>query len=147
VVELRASVEPAASAERVWEAATDWAAQGQWIPLTTTHVVDTRADGAATRLDAWTGVGPVGFHDHMIVRVWEPPHRLVLEHVGRVVRGSAGFDIAPITPELCRVEWWERLDPPLGVVGAVALRIARPALTVGLRATLRRLARLAESRH
>jgi hypothetical protein len=145
VLELRVSVEPAASAERAWAVATDWAAQGDWIPLTTTRVVETRGDGAATRLDAWTGVGPVGFHDHMDVRVWEPPHRLVLEHVGRVVRGSAGFDITPITPDLCRVEWWERLDPPLGVVGGVTARIARPALNAALRMTLRRLARLAEA--
>ena len=40
-------------------------------------------------LRAVTAIGPVGFTDTMEIVEWDPPHRCVVRHTGRVVRGEA----------------------------------------------------------
>lgn len=44
---------------------------------------------------ARTAVGPLGFDDPMEVTRWDPPHRVELHKLGRIVRGSATITVEP----------------------------------------------------
>lgn len=141
MAELRASANAAATPAQLWAAITDWPGQSRWIPLTRARKV-AGPDGVGARIEAWTGIGRVGFLDPMVVEVWDPPHRLVLRHTGRVVRGRAGYDIAD-TGSGSRLTWWEQVVPPLGVVGRVGWQVLAPVAEVILRRCLRRVAEIA----
>lgn len=142
---LRAEVMVAVPVERLWAQLIDWPSQGAWIPLTRVRTVAGTARGVGGRIEAWTGVGAVGFIDPMVITRWEPPHSCEVLHTGRVVRGEAGFDVAAAGPERSRVAWWESLDLPLGALGALGWRLAAPLNQAVLRRALHRLRTLAEA--
>jgi uncharacterized protein YndB with AHSA1/START domain len=123
--------------DKVWEAVTDWEGQRTWVLLTTV-TVDEGEPGVGQRLTAVTGIGPLAFADHMEVTHWEPPHRVDVRHLGRVVRGTGTFSFEPV-PGGTRFTWVEDLEPPFGVPGRVAFALARPAMELMLRFSLRRL--------
>jgi hypothetical protein len=133
------------SPELLWKVVTDWDRQGEWIPFTRSRAVGGSAVGTGSRVRAWTGLGPIGFYDDMVVREWQPPSVLELEHVGRVVRGTAGFRIEPLGGRGSRITWWERISPPFGRLGAIGWRLATPLARVGLVYVLRRLASVASA--
>lgn len=145
---LRDAVEVDAPATRLWEVVTDWPRQGEWIPLTRVRTPAGDGKGVGTRVEAWTGVGRVGFLDTMIVTRWsEEPHgRKVCEvlHTGRVVRGEGGFEVEPAGQRRSRLLWWESVELPLGPVGVVGWRLLRPLWRIGTRRALQRLRGLAE---
>ena len=58
---------------------TDWDVHDRWMLLT--RAEGGRAEGET--ISAFTGVGPVGFLDTMMITVWEPPPRAVVRHTGR----------------------------------------------------------------
>lgn len=141
MAELRAAASTGSTADQLWSAITDWPGQSRWIPLTRARKVG-GPDGVGARIDAWTGVGRLGFVDTMVVEVWRPPHELVLRHTGRVVRGRAGFSIAP-TPAGSRLVWWEQIELPLGALGRILWPVAAPFAAAVLRRSLRRVAAIA----
>ena len=95
--------------------------------------------GVGGRIEAITGIGPVGLVDEMEITRWEPPHRAYVKHVGRLVRGSASFEVRP-RPGGSTFVWTEDLDLPLGAAGVVGFRLVRPLIGYGLRLSLRRFA-------
>ena len=101
-----------------------------------------RAEGAS--IEAWTGLGRLAVRDTMTIVVWEPPHRCVVRHTGRVVRGSGAFEVQELTPTTSRVVWSEWLDLPLGLLGRLGWPLVRPLVRLGVGISLRRLARLVE---
>ncbi|GAA1956146.1 SRPBCC family protein [Catenulispora subtropica] len=139
--ELRVHADVAVPAERAWAAIADWESQGAWM-------IATRVSGAAEavggRLEGWTGLGPIGFLDTMTVTEWDPPHRCVVLHTGRVVRGTGGFEVAPNGENRCRITWWERVDLPLGAVGRAGWLVAGPLTRLFFAASLRRLKKILE---
>ena len=141
---LRAESEVAVPAERLWALLADWSRQGEWIPLTSVRAV--RGDGhrVGGRIEAWTGIGPIGFTDPMVVTHWDPPRRCEVLHLGSVVRGEGGFDVVA-SDAGARVVWWESVELPLGPVGQVGWRLSGPMVRMGLELSLARLRRLAES--
>jgi len=143
--ELQAEISTDVSPDRLWHVATDWPNQGQWIPFTRAYAVGSGPTGAGSRVAAWTGIGPVGFLDKMIIEVWEPPRRLELRHVGKIVRGSAGFVIEALDHRGSRIVWWERIDMPLGRLGTLAWPIVRPVAGWALQRSLRKLAGVASA--
>jgi hypothetical protein len=146
VADLIARLDTDVPPELLWDVVTDWSRQGEWIPLTTAEAADAGPLDEGSRVRAWTGLGRIGFWDEMVVRRWEPPTVLELEHVGRVVRGTAGFHIEPLGTRGSRITWWERISPPLGRAGALGWRLARPAARAGLVYVLHRLAAVASAR-
>jgi hypothetical protein len=143
--ELQAQISTDASPERLWAVATDWPNQGRWIPLTTARVVGDEPAASGSRVEAWTGIGRVGFMDVMIIEEWDPPRRLDLRHVGKIVRGSAGFVIEPLGNRGSRIVWWERVDMPFGPIGRLAWPIVALVSRWALRSTLRKLAGVASA--
>lgn len=137
---LTLSVDVAAPVEATWRAAVDWERQGEWVLGTTV-----RGTGAAVggTLEAFTGVGRLGFLDTMEITVWDPPHRCEVLHTGRVVRGT-GLFLVEERPGGSRFVWSETLDLPLGAVGRVGWPLVRPLFAAGVRRSLQKFARMVE---
>jgi carbon monoxide dehydrogenase subunit G len=136
----------AAPPEAVWEAVTDWAGQDSWM-LGTTIVPGPGPGGRGVgeRLTAVTALGPVRFDDLMEVTLWDPPHRVDVRHLGKVVRGTGSFIVEP-APGGAWLTWVEDLELPLGRAGQAGFTMVGPLARGGLRLSLRRLARDLEAR-
>jgi hypothetical protein len=141
-VEERVAV--AAPVEVAWGALTDWQGQSGWMVLTAV-TAEPGGHRVGERLDAFTRIGGVGFHDPMEVTRWDPPHRVEVAHLGRVVRGTGIFEVRP-APGGAWLVWAEDLDLPLGRPGSLGFKVVRPAFQLMLRRSLRRLAKQVESR-
>jgi hypothetical protein len=131
-----------APAEKVWSHLVDWDLHGDWMFLT-------RASGGTAvgeSIEAFTGIGRLGFLDRMTILVWEPPRRAVVRHTGSVVRGSGAFEVREQTAQRSQVVWSEWIDLPFGVLGRIGWPIVRPLIRAGVSFSLRRFARLVEAR-
>ena len=140
-VEERVAV--AASPLVVWEALTDWEGQSGWMVATTVTTESGGGHRVGERLTAVTKVAGVGFSDAMEVTRWDPPRRVEVAHLGRVVRGTGTFAVEP-APGGAWCIWAEDLDLPLGLLGRLGFALLRPAFQLMLRRSLRRLARQVE---
>jgi hypothetical protein len=138
---LSVSVEIDAPADCTWDLVTDWARQGEWMPVTEVRVSAEVPVGIGARISARSGVGPAGFVDPMVIDVWEPPYRCEVVHLGKVVTGRGVFLVEPLAGGRSRFTWQEVLDGTGArkVVDLVGLPPTRALLNVALR----RLARLA----
>jgi uncharacterized protein YndB with AHSA1/START domain len=123
-VEVRRTVPTPLDA--VWDALTDFAAYGRWIPLTSM-----RTEAGPARLGwafgGFTGLGPVGFLDSMLVVKWEPPldgeARFAVRKTGRVLRGWADVRLAATDAGGTDVVWREEIVPRPETLG----RLIAPA--------------------
>jgi len=121
-----------------WRTATDWPRQHEWIWATRVR----GGHGTGAEVTGWTGIGPIGFTDPMVITEWDPPRRCVLQHTGWLVRGSGTFEVLPHGPG-SQFRWTEHLQLPVPpVIGALAGRVITPIAAWGLRSSLRRFARL-----
>jgi hypothetical protein len=103
-------------------------------------------DGASvgSELAAWTGTGPAGFWDTMVITRWDPPYRVDVTHTGKVVKGTGTMEVVALPGGRSRFVWSEELDLPLGLVGRAGWPIARPAVLLGVRRTHEACGRLVE---
>ncbi|MGZ4596600.1 MAG: SRPBCC family protein [Actinomycetes bacterium] len=141
MAELVVTCDVAAPREKVWAALVDWNLHERWMLFT-------RATGGAAvsePIEAFTGIGRLGFLDTMTITVWEPPQRAVVRHTGRVVRGSGSFEVVETAPGCSRVVWSEWVDLPLGLLGRLGWPLFRPFLKAGVGFSLRRLANYVET--
>ncbi|MCZ3386732.1 MAG: SRPBCC family protein [Actinomycetia bacterium] len=125
----------------VWAAVTDWPRQSEWMLGTTVRVTDRGGVGVGGGLEAFTGVGRVGFLDTMVITEWNPPHRCVVRHTGNVVKGLGIFEVLALPAGRSRFVWAEELDLPLGVAGRAGWPLVRPGFAWGVRRSLQKLAR------
>lgn len=138
------SVEVDVAPQVLWDTLVHWERQGEWMLLTRVRPTRDGGQGVGAGIEGWTGVGPLGLRDPMTVRVWEPPHRCVMRHEGRLVRGAGAFEITDLGGGRSRFTWAEYLDLPFGPLGRLAWPLARPLTRAGVRTSLRRLKRLVE---
>jgi hypothetical protein len=109
----------------VWDTLTDFGAYGRWIPLTSM-----RTDPPPVRpgwsFGGFTGLGPVGFLDSMLVVKWEPPAdgaaRFTVRKTGRVLRGWADVRLAADDAGGTEVVWREEIVPRPETLGRLAAR-------------------------
>ena len=135
---IAAQVTVAAGPAATWRAAVDWPRQHEWIWATRVR----GGHGPGAEVTGWTGIGPIGFTDPMVITEWDPPHRCVLQHTGWLVRGTGIFEVAPHGPG-SQFRWIEHLQLPVPpAVGRLACRVITPVAEWGLRSSLRRFARL-----
>jgi Polyketide cyclase / dehydrase and lipid transport len=128
---------------RVFERLVDVPGQGDWMVGTRVFAVEgsTPAPEARAVLLAVTGVGGFGLVDELLVTECEPPARWVVEHHGRVIRGTGTFEVAP-APGGSTVTWHEDLTLPFGLLGRAGWPVVKPLVGWGLRRSLRTLAGL-----
>jgi hypothetical protein len=141
---LTLRVPVAASVEAVWAGATDWAGQGEWMLGTSVRPTAQDGVGVGGGIEAFTGVGRVGFLDTMVITRWDPPRACHVVHTGRLVRGTGAFEVESREGGATFV-WSEDLDLPLGVVGRLGWPLVRPLFAAGVRLSLRRFARWVEA--
>lgn len=97
------------------------------------------------RIEAFTGWKGLGFTDPMTITAWEPPHRCVVRHDGRVVRGWAAFEVEP-APNGARLVWTEWLTLPMGALGELGFALTKPLWRWFLGLSLRRFPAYLSSR-
>ena len=135
---IAAQVTVAAEPAATWRAAVDWSRQHEWIWATRVS----GGHGRGAEVTGWTGIGPVGFTDPMVITEWDPPRRCVLKHTGTVVRGTGIFEVAPHGPG-SQFQWTEQLQLPVPpAVGRLAGLVITPIAEWALRSSQRRFARL-----
>ncbi|MGH8957913.1 MAG: SRPBCC family protein [Acidimicrobiia bacterium] len=138
------SVDISAPLAEVWEAVSNLKGHERWMG----DVESIRFDGNVTSgpgtvLEVATRVGPFRLADRMTVTVWEPPHRIVVEHRG-LVKGTGEFLVFTIAGAT-RFTWSEELHFPLYVGGQLADLLLRPLLAAIWRRSLSRLKELVEA--
>lgn len=136
MAELSLAVDVDASPEAVWDAAVDWDRQHEWMVGTTVR----GGHGLGATLTAFTGWHGIGFTDPMTVTAWDPPRRCVVRHDGRVVRGTAAFEVVPVEGGRARFVWTEWLVLPLGVLGEIGWLVVRPLVLPALRRSMEQFA-------
>ena len=139
------TVDVDAPVEQTWAGVTDWAGQGEWMLGTRVWPTDQGGQGVGGGIEAFTGVGPLGFLDRMEITLWEPPRRCHVLHLGRVVRGTGAMEVEPLPGDRSRFVWREDLDLPLGLLGRLGWPLVRPAFAFGVQLSLKRFARWVEA--
>jgi hypothetical protein len=139
------TVDVDASVEQTWAGATDWAGQGQWMLGTSVRPTAHGGQGVGGGIEAFTGVGRLGFLDRMEITLWEPPRRCHVRHLGRLVRGTGAFEVEPRGEGGAVFVWREDLELPLGVLGRLGWPLVRPLFAYGVLLSLRRFARWVEA--
>lgn len=142
---LELSVIIDAPQEVVFAAMADWEAQGQWMLGTEVRTTGVGGVGVGATFEAFTGVGPAGFLDTMVITEWDPPRRVVVEHTGRVVRGLGIMEVLALPDGRSRFVWGEQIIPPLGALGRLGWPLVRPAFALGVKRSLDAFARLVEA--
>ncbi len=149
MAELVVSTEVNASLDKVWAALTDWETHGDWMLATTVQRTTDQGDGVGAGIEGITGIGPFVMRDTMTLSQWQPPPaspaRCVVEHTGKVVRGSGALEVEELGPDQSRVVWSEWVQLPLGLLGETGWIAVRPLAALFLRISLRRLARFVEA--
>lgn len=139
-VEVRLEVVVEAPAEQTWQAAVDWDRQGEWMLGTRVRGTAQAGQGVGGGIEAFTGVGRLGFLDTMQITAWEPPYRCAVLHTGRVVRGTGLFEVQAVDDDVSLFVWSEQLDLPLGLIGRAGWPVVRPLFLAGVRRSLDRFA-------
>jgi len=144
-VSLVRTVDVAAPAAQTWAGATDWAHQRLWMLGTSVRPTRQDGQGVGGEIEAFTGVGRLGFLDTMQITRWTPPAHCDVRHTGAVVRGTGAFDVVPRGEHASTFVWREDLELPLGALGRVGWSVVRPPFLAGLQVSLRRFARWVEA--
>jgi len=121
-------------AATLWAYITDWPRQGEWVPHTRVEraVPSDPATSVGGRIRAWSGLGLVGFWDHMTITAWETgadgSGRCEVLHTGKVVRGEGEFIVEVTGPATSRFVWKEMAALPFGRAGVLGWRLVRPVV-------------------
>ena len=145
IASLVLSVPVAAPAAETWAGAVDWDAQSRWMLGTTVHGTAQDGVGVGGGIEAFSGVGRLGFLDVMEITAWDPPRRCDVKHLGRVVRGTGVFEVRQSGPQSSEFVWREDLDLPLGLLGRLGWPLVRPFFAFGVKLSLKRFARWVEA--
>ncbi len=133
----------------VWDVLTDWERQCDWM-LEMSEIVVTSAQRAGVGVTARATIRMGGIRTTDLVRidVWEPSRQLGMSHDGWV-KGRGDMWLSALPGKRAKLDWREELHPPLGVLGAVGLRVFRPLIRRTFKrdvAILRNIVRLEASR-
>lgn len=136
-----------ASRAAVWQVLTAWERQAEWmVDALEVEVLTPRRDGIGVTLRCPTRLVGVVVQDVLRVTGWEPLSYLEVAHLGRVIRGTAAFELSEVAGGT-RIRWWEEVDVPLGRVGEWGATAVLPLLRRVFSRSLANLAALAERQH
>ena len=145
-VEVRTSVTIARPRFSVWAVLVDVRRQPDWMKdALSVEMLTDGPLGVGSRMRVPTQIGFLRTVDLMEVTELEPPERWTVVHRG-VVTGEGSFTLVETDGgNSTRVEWRERLTPPLGAIGRVGMTLFRPLLRRQFQSDLERLRALCES--
>lgn len=135
-----------ASQQEVFEYVMDWKRQSEWIMLTKARKTSIDTNQPGTTIEAWTGVGPLGFLDTMVIELWDPPNQCTVMHTGKVVKGTGVFVVNKISDTKSEFVWEEITPLPLGVVGRIGFWCMRPFLVMMFNRSLKKLKTVVEAK-
>ena len=136
-----ASVDLQLDPQDAWDVVMDWERQSRWMLFTRVWATEQDGTGEGGGVAARTSVGGVGFTDDMVITHWDPPRECTVKHLGKVVRGTGTFRIAPASTTGSTFTWAEDVVPPLGRLGVLGWAVVRPGFEWMMRVSLRRLVR------
>jgi uncharacterized protein YndB with AHSA1/START domain len=144
-VDIALQADIRAPVEVVWDLLVDWEHMGRWMLEASGFQVTTQHhEGVGVEVEAKIRIGGITTTDTVRVTRWEPPHVLAADHLGWV-KGDALMQCIP-TEQGTRLEWVERLVPPLGPLGGIGIRLFKPLMVRTFVRDLSVLMRLAETR-
>ncbi len=136
---VRVEQDIAAPRQVVWDDIADIASHAEWMAdAETISFLTERRQGAGTRIEVLTRVGPFSLTDVMEFTSWEPPERMAVHHRG-LVTGTGAFQLST-TATGTRFVWDEELELPWWLGGPITAFFAAPVLRAIWRRNLGRLA-------
>lgn len=142
-VEIDMSVRIEAPPEVVWPYLVDWENLDRWMieghgfKVTSEH----RA-GLGVTAEATIRIAGISTTDPVKVTRWDPPEVLEISHQGWVA--GQGLMLCKPAPWGTFLFWKETLHPPMGVLGAIGLRLFKPVMRRAFERDLRLLKDLVE---
>jgi carbon monoxide dehydrogenase subunit G len=131
--------------EVVWGLITDWERQDDWmLEASDFEVIGEQREGVGVTAEASIRIAGIGTRDRVRVTGWDPPKRLVIEHLGWV-SGFAEMRLVPVAGATLLV-WEEHFRPPLGIAGALGMTLFKPLMLRIFRRDLRILESLTRAR-
>ncbi len=146
---LEVAREAHAPRDRVWTVLTTWERQPEWmLDAKAVYVLTPQRSGVGVTIRCPTNLLGVTVQDVMRVTRFDAPRELAVVHLGRIITGSGAFVLDDLGPDRTRITWWERIDPPFGVLGErVATTVVLPILRRVFGRSLDRLVALCEQEH
>ncbi|MFB8279057.1 SRPBCC family protein [Nocardia colli] len=150
-VVVTVSADISAEPQRIWELLTDWENQGEWMrEASDFEVVSAQRSGVGTIVATTVRIGGIATRDRIRVDVWQPPDGTNPTHLGIVhlgwVKGRGDIRLTKLSENVSRLDWTEQLHPPLGLPGALGMRLFAPLFARTFRRDLALLRTLAERR-
>ena len=126
--------------ESVFSAVTNWTSQRNWIFATKVKSVGDGSHKIGGKLEAFTGIGSIGFLDTMTITKWDPPTLCEVTHTGKVLKGAGLFEVV-IDNNKTYFIWTEYAKIPFGIIGKIGWYIIYPIMKLLLKISLRRFKR------
>jgi uncharacterized membrane protein len=132
-----------APADAIWPYLVDWENLGDWMEEASDFLVTSpHREGVGVTAEATVKIGGIKTRDAIRVSTWEPPRLLVIEHVSWV-KGSGRLSSIQKGGGT-QLTWTETLVPPLGLAGALGMRLFKPLMRRIFQRDLETLKRLVE---
>ena len=145
MVHISLSVEVKASQISVFDYFTQWTRQNEWMLGTEVEItnpqLDPRGLSVGSEIAAFTGIASIGFLDTMRITFIEPPFRVDVVHLGKVVRGTGTMLVEATSENSSRFVWSEDLDLPLGALGRFGFIFVKPFFLAGVKSSLKKFAK------
>ena len=124
---IKVSVVIDAPIQEVWDDLARLESHAEWMrDAEAIQFLTEQTEGVGTRIRVPTRVGPLTTVDEMEFTVWEPPHRMAINHQGKF--SGEGEIALQDTLEGTVVTWQERVKFPLMFAGPVGEFFAAPIL-------------------
>lgn len=126
-VEIDMSVRIEAPPEVVWPYLVDWENLDRWmIEGHGFKVTSEHREGLGVTAEATIRIAGISTTDPVQVTRWDPPEVLEISHQGWVA--GQGLMLCKPAPWGTFLFWKETLHPPMGVLGAIGLRLFKPVM-------------------
>ncbi|MFI6041161.1 SRPBCC family protein [Nocardia sp. NPDC051321] len=138
-----------AAPQRLWDLLTDWENQGEWMREAADFAVTSpQRCGVGVTVATTVRIAGIATRDRIRVDIWQPPAEANPGHLGIVhlgwIKGRGDIRLTTLPDGRTRLAWTERLQPPLGPVGATGMRLLAPLFARTFRRDLALLRTLAE---
>jgi hypothetical protein len=128
----------------VFKKVTNWEDQIKWVFFTKVRGVGNDSRKLGGKLEAFTGIGRIGFLDTMTITKWVDNKLCEVTHTGNVVKGRGLFEVST-NDSTTYFTWTEYVIVPFGFIGKVGWVLVKPISKFGLWLSLKRLKKYIET--